>query len=257
MEMDQFFSVLAKSDSVDSIETAFFEYVEQRNFKQEIQQLIDKQDYELLGRVRNDGIVLYEDKQWRMLLTLDALTTDPNVAVTFSSESLYSVISNHRYVLHAYPEDDEGIQVTDEKNPITTRQLKLLSSGFAYEFYKPKEKVVVALHNKSIKRQVCARYCSKTGQKLAAYSGTHNLDRYKMFIGIMHQFGTTGSPFLEQLTKHPVNAIRWHALVELFKLDHERAKHILVSFLQDQCPTIRAQANATMTQLAEFERINA
>ncbi|KNC67639.1 hypothetical protein AC626_09655, partial [Pseudoalteromonas rubra] len=56
-------------------------------------------EHTTLGKICRKGITLYEDDNWSLLLTLDTYTTPSDVATTFSSESLYSVVSEHHYAV--------------------------------------------------------------------------------------------------------------------------------------------------------------
>ncbi|MDK1310771.1 HEAT repeat domain-containing protein [Pseudoalteromonas ardens] len=251
MIADSFIRVLSVSNSVECVESAFHDFVERQDFKTQVLNMVE---HTTLGKICRKGITLYEDDNWSLLLTLDTYTTPSDVATTFSSESLYSVVSEHHYAVSIYSEHDDSLILSTETLPINTRQLKISPNNHAYVFHGAQEKVVVALHNKSVAREVCPYYDTVSGRKIATYSGTHDLERYKVLTGFLPQFGTTAAPYLVKLTKHKVNAIRWQALVELFKVDHQQAKVILIEFLEDPCHIVRAQANATLTQLTEFEK---
>lgn len=253
MMTDNFISMLSTSSSVEGLENAFFDYVEKQQFKTQIEHMVACKDSTSLGKIGRRGITLYEDDTWLMLITLDAFATQSGVANTFASESLYCVISDHHYAVSAYPELNGVIALPDENNLTKTKNLKIQAKDYAYVFHGQQEKVVVALHNKSVTRDVCPQYEIATGNKIASYSGTQNLERYKVLIGFLPQFGATGAPYLSALTKHRINAIRWQALVELFRVDHQLAKSTLIEFLEDPCQIIRTQAKATLAQLTEFE----
>ncbi|MCF2909252.1 hypothetical protein L1285_13065 [Pseudoalteromonas sp. DL2-H2.2] len=253
MMTDNFISMLSTSSSVEGLENAFFDYVEKQQFRAQIEHMVACKDSTSLGKIGRKGITLYEDDTWLMLITLDAFATQGGVANTFASESLYCVISDHHYVVGVYPELNGVLTLSGENSLTKTKNLKILAKGHAYVFHGQQEKVVVALHNKSVLRDVCPQYEIATGNKIASYSGTQNLERHKVLIGFLPQFGATGAPYLSTLTKHKINAIRWQALVELFKVDHQLAKSILIEFLEDPCQIIRAQAKATLDQLTEFE----
>ncbi|TMP35836.1 hypothetical protein [Pseudoalteromonas rubra] len=251
---DSFTNALSESNSVECIESTFFEYVEKMRFKDQIRSMIDRKDYDYLGKVNSKGITLFENEKWIMRITQDAFHTRQDVASTFASDALYCVISDHHYLVSIYPEHHGALQNPESCQQFKTKHLKVMSNNYAYEFHGQQEKVVVVLRSKTISRDVCHEYNIKSGSKIATYSGTQNLERYKVLTSFLPQFGAVAAPYLVGLTKHAVNAIRWQALVELFKVDHQQAKSILIEFTEDPCQIVRAQAKNTLEQLTAFEQ---
>jgi hypothetical protein len=241
-----------QASAPQSIEVQLVSVARENNWKEFLHLRLD--DTEFKKRVKYDGITLFENEAWRLSLSIETpLHTARAVAITFPRESFIVALSDFEFEYTSF-EINEDNCLTHKQQHRNKKSTFFSRENMAYELpYKEQEVIFLKLEEKSDMPPIASYFDVESGKRSGFFFINKYFERAKLFMSAIQPLKQHSIQTYIALTKHPLETIRWQAMLHLFKADHEEAKKILLHFLEDHSPLIRKQANATYKQLLEFE----